>query len=540
MFLTPKPSMLSSLKERKEAFVTGHEGTTPLEVFMICVSAPVGLALYRQVVQRFPKTSADDASIGTSSLSSTSVFHVWLECLFFILPMILCQSTWLYPWGLSLVLLEGTAAFTLFALFPMPQQSPAKPSPSVSSASQSLQHKKRRLGFITAYRSSLLFLTFCAILAVDFPLFPRRLAKTEVFGYGLMDLGAASTIVAGGIMASHSSTKPPKIRQWLIFIALGLLRLLTHKNVEYQEHNSEYGLHWNFYFTLSFISISSSTMMMLISTATAFSDKASPFTARRLVSMTPLLLLCLYQAALQFGGLQSYIEHAARTCSLNIGTIKWIDLSSNRSLLLICDLVAANREGIFGCVGYFFLWWTSQQIANDCIPWVPKASPVTDADDDANRTTRFASWLRRGSPMRLGLVSAILWLLHAFLVYALHIPVSRRTTNASFCVWTLAHNFSLLTLFWLVLGEYDEEDGGSVALPPMCAAVNRHGMLIFVVANLLTGLVNLSIPTLDTRNAAALAILLSYLVVVGCLALGLDVLPTLVHRASHQALPKQD
>ena len=43
--------------------------------------------------------------------------------------------------------------------------------------------------YITNYRSSMLIVTAICILAVDFPIFPRRFGKTENFGFGLMDIG---------------------------------------------------------------------------------------------------------------------------------------------------------------------------------------------------------------------------------------------------------------------------------------------------------------------------------------------------------------
>ena len=52
--------------------------------------------------------------------------------------------------------------------------------------------------FIAAYRSSVLLGTAAAILAVDFRLFPLRLAKTHAGGTSLMDLGSGSFAFAGG------------------------------------------------------------------------------------------------------------------------------------------------------------------------------------------------------------------------------------------------------------------------------------------------------------------------------------------------------
>jgi phosphatidylinositol glycan class W len=53
-------------------------------------------------------------------------------------------------------------------------------------------------------------------------------------------------------------------------------------------------------------------------------------------------------------------------------------------------------------------------------------------------------------------------------------------------------------------------------------AFNRNGLAIFLVANLLTGLVNLTVPTLHVSDIEAMGILLVYAGVVTGLAVGLD------------------
>ena len=61
--------------------------------------------------------------------------------------------------------------------------------------------------YVAAYRCSVLLGTCAAILAVDFRVFPLRLAKTAVAGTSLMDLGAGSFAFAHGARARHGTPR---------------------------------------------------------------------------------------------------------------------------------------------------------------------------------------------------------------------------------------------------------------------------------------------------------------------------------------------
>ena len=76
-----------------------------------------------------------------------------------------------------------------------------------------------------------------------------------------MDLG-----VGGFVFSSALSSKKSYQQTWLSrilqsiqssspLLVLGLIRLFSVKATEYQEHVTEYGIHWNFFFTLAFLTI---------------------------------------------------------------------------------------------------------------------------------------------------------------------------------------------------------------------------------------------------------------------------------------------
>lgn len=57
-----------------------------------------------------------------------------------------------------------------------------------------------------------------------------------------------------------------------------------------------------------------------------------------------------------------------------------------------------------------------------------------------------------------------------------------------------------------------------LSCPPLLEAVNKNGLAVFLVANVMTGLVNMTVKTLYTPNLQALGILTVYIAVVTGLA----------------------
>lgn len=133
----------------------------------------------------------------------------------------------------------------------------------------SLQTEPNAATFVYNFRAFMNIATILSILAVDFNVFPRRLAKTEVYGTGFMDIGVGSFIFghaivspfARGKLVNHGKSLARCIIQNLSssvpLIALGMLRLVSVKASNYHEHVTEYGAHWNFFFTIAVVKVCS-------------------------------------------------------------------------------------------------------------------------------------------------------------------------------------------------------------------------------------------------------------------------------------------
>ena len=92
------------------------------------------------------------------------------------------------PWALNLLLLLPAIALLVLEL-PAATKRDVSRLPKKDKAVESKLDALPVKPFITHYRGAMMVMTCVAILAVDFPVFPRRFAKVENWGTSLMDMG---------------------------------------------------------------------------------------------------------------------------------------------------------------------------------------------------------------------------------------------------------------------------------------------------------------------------------------------------------------
>lgn len=250
------------LKGEKVAFVSGLTGTTVAEIYLLTLTLLSGYLLRCCCLVCVPSLSSPSAS---SSLNLVVGFGV--EYLTVILPAIL-TFTVLADYAVYVLLVEVSMCCILVI------KSLSTSPKMVYSLKEALMLKyPSRYPYITVMRTFVNLFTAIAILAVDFTIYPRRLAKAETYGSGMMDIGVGVFLMAHGLTAPEvrdsriTDTRRKGLGylvrligvtlwQVLPLLVLGFVRLLSVKATDYQEHVTEYGVHWNFFFTIAAVRVS--------------------------------------------------------------------------------------------------------------------------------------------------------------------------------------------------------------------------------------------------------------------------------------------
>lgn len=536
-------------KTLKEAFVSGQTGSSIGHVNMMSLVSLMSIALHSALRTRLP---------------SQKNLNFAIDFVLLAVPMLLSVTTFAMSPGYLLVLLMLPTLVLLLlpareAGTPLPsmhasgsrhssrRSSPVRDSSGAGTVAQDAQPKANSvippLAALTTYRAYMLLFTSICILAVDFPVFPRALAKCESFGASLMDIGVGSFVFSQGIVSAIPLIKDraylraaplTKIlavtQKCLPVIALGLLRTLSVKGTEYPEHETEYGTHWNFFITIGMVPI---LQVML-----------HPFMIYLPVSLLGVIVAVAHQISLSSMGLMDYVLHAPRT-----------------------SLVSANKEGLVSVTGYLALHLLGLSTGTILLPSSPSyfrrmqhelrsPNPVaarvdehrsdSESDDDtpSKRSRGRIQDRRENDKTATELFAyAVLWwaALGAVRLLGVGQGISRRVVNMPYILWVAAFNTSFLLGYLLldlvffssplsrsvysptsklkvqpdpVLLGYGRRDGrgsdGTPGAPALLEAINRNGLVFFLLANVATGLINMTVSTMFMPDWWAMAILFCY------------------------------
>ena len=403
-----------------------------------------------------------DSSESVSSLND-------ILCLIFIPVLVLISAerlelnesfSLLLPIGLGLsapqvFLLPAFGFFSIFVLYLF--TSSGKYSSNNHEESQDVRPVREAKGL-------LMILTTIAILAVDFPsIFPREWAKTELYGYSYMDAGVGAVVLMSGMnrrrpqfIQSNALNRLMRfISRSLPCLLLGFSRFFFVSEADYYVSTSEYGVHWNFFITVFIISVFCETFNYILSFISySYRDYVKLFVAVSFVIIGSTILKVHEE---------------------------WFFFSPRSP-----HYFNANREGFVSCFGYISLDLIGDFFGNQL-----------------RNAAKFESLILCSS------IFVSSYLGYMGLAYSgLEFPC-RRAANTSYLLGILASAFWLLSLLFSVDYLYTKRSR-SLSLPTLIDGILKNQLAFFLLSNLVTGVINLSIRTLLCQKNIALLTMILY------------------------------
>ena len=237
------------------SFVSNHKGTTFSEISLISWLCPLSVLVLAKL-EKWLKHSSKPC-------------RLFIEFAVLAGPLLVTLTDLATPFDIVFWFAILTAFFNLI--------------PNVKANLTSGEETK--LVFLSNYRASMLLVTAICILGVDFQAFPRRFAKTEDFGFGLMDIGVGSFVFsAGTVSPTHQSKLGRNAYKTLPLLVLGILKYLFVRMSDYHTVMSEYGVHWNFFMTLAIV-------QLICGTCTCYFQRKSIFILALVLAMAHELSL---------------------------------------------------------------------------------------------------------------------------------------------------------------------------------------------------------------------------------------------------------
>lgn len=519
---------MSSLKERKTDFVSDLVGGTTADIYIVTSISALSYLVWCIVKK---KSSLFDNGNNNSLISTVIDFLLnWNNLLF---------STTVYANNIPLLIV-----LNFIPLVPVILMS----SKSSSSNDQKKSNKTNKYDsnklvrravinlntltskvflpfktYITIYRAQMMVITCVCIMAVDFNIFPRRFGKVETWGTSLMDLGVGSFVFSMGLISARSYIRQifdskfnytrtiiKSFQNSLPIFILGLIRYISVKSVDYHEHVTEYGKHWNFFFTLACLPILNAVFAPII-------FQISPL-------ITGILISVFYEYYL-----------------INKGGLEFIIVGERDTFF------GANREGILSLCGYFPIFLNGFTLGSCILTIIPIPGSIFKIGISKENLIKSYKKGKRGiSQLKLTFILSIFFQLSYYIIDTCYVySVSRRMANLLYVIWVSAYNCTFLFLYGLIekvicgnieitiiTDTNDDNDDDKVEVetnieelvsqeyvPKSLSAINLNSLTLFLVANLLTGLINLTTNTLDAGPITSMGELVLYEVVLAVLSL---------------------
>ncbi|KAG9016056.1 Glucosaminyl phosphatidylinositol (GlcN-PI) nositol acylation protein [Tulasnella sp. 427] len=547
-----------SYKEAKEAFVSHTTGSSLSQILQISSVTVASLTLYFSLSTRFPPSSTSFSQPSNRFAIETATL---VAPILFALTISAERPLWLTLAALvGAFMLSFQPRYTTF-ISPKRRDSMRLP-PTPTTPTSQIPISILPLPSLTIYRANMMLLTVICILAVDFPVFPRMLAKCETWGVSIMDLGVGSFVFSQGLVSAIPFLKDPTyaaapvgpkllatVKKTAPVLALGLVRVILVKGTDYPEHVTEYGVHWNFFITLALLPMASVLL--------------HPYMQRVSIPVIGLLVTLGHEFLLHGTSLQ-----------------KWA-LSDER-----IGILGMNKEGITSFPGYLAIHILGFAIGTLILPPSPshfrrrQKAIKPDPEESSNAVYSSRKPFKLSSERQLDKTVielsgyTLMWWTIFGIVSMMsggRMGVSRRLANLSYVLLTTAYN-SLFLLCYIALElmfsppteaeprsqagrkyqeqsrsevpdrpsnfpssfvrrsssiktpepepEPDNESGDFIqpkkpTQPPLQSpavfeAINKNGLPVFLLANVATGLINLSMQTMYMSDLWAMVVLSLY------------------------------
>lgn len=382
---------------------------------------------------------------------------------------------------------------------------------------------------VTYIRICSLLFTTLGIFCIDFTNFGERFMKSETFGLTLMDIGLGCALFSSGL-SEGLRRRPVSVPNRLFWqclppLIVGLFRFGILSSIGYRVDVTEYGVHWNAFFTFAAM---------------------------------PVLYSTLQCAAMCVG----HFEHVCLIAFAFIagGPWQWLLSLSGRYLIdddLRRNVVEANKEGIASVVGFFGVYLAGRiygarvldkNVSHAAALLVPLAmvlvayamdawSPLLNASIGSYQIGYDIPY--GGTISSAGRAQAELgWQSWKVLLQ----PISRRLGNSGYVLYCAGMNAFLIRCLELLNGLFLPRlwERGAVhgergsptekarhahwlkSATPVgryTSSVNRSQLVYFVVANIFTGLTNVVLATHEFTDFEAYFVQAAYVAALGTVAL---------------------